>query len=237
MSETTQTFKNYIGGEWVAAADGRTTENRDPATGALLGHFPRSGQADVERAVAAAKTAFEGWRRTPAPKRGEMLYRVGALLAERKEEIARIMTREMGKVLVETRGDVQEAIDTAYLHGWRGAATLRQDRPVRVAEQVGHGLPRPDRRRRLSSRRSTSRSRSPRWKMLAGAHRRQHRHLQAGRGRAALGAQLVEILLDAGLPPDVVNWCMGRAERGHAAGRHPDVPVISFTGSTRSGAR
>ena len=67
MSEMAQTYRNYIGGEWVAAADGRTSENRDPATGALLGHFPRSAKADVDRAVAAAKTAFAGWRRTPAP--------------------------------------------------------------------------------------------------------------------------------------------------------------------------
>ncbi|MGZ3583398.1 MAG: aldehyde dehydrogenase family protein, partial [Ktedonobacterales bacterium] len=96
-------YRNYIGGEWVAAASGQTTENHDPANGELVGRFPRSGQADVDRAVAAAKTAYDGWRRTPAPKRGEILYRVGQLLSERKEEIAQILTREMGKVLVEAR--------------------------------------------------------------------------------------------------------------------------------------
>src|SRR5258707_14055824 len=109
MNTATPTYRNYIGGEWVAAADGRTSENRDPATGELLGLFPRSGQADVDRAVAAARAAFEGWRTTPAPKRGEILYRAGELLKERKEPMARDLTREMGKGLVEARGDVQEA--------------------------------------------------------------------------------------------------------------------------------
>src|SRR5690348_2876447 len=104
------THHNYIAGEWVAAAAGQTTENRDPATGELIGLFPRSGTADVERAVAAARAAFDGWRRTPAPRRGEILYRVGELLKERKEEVARTLTREMGKVLIEARGAVQEGI-------------------------------------------------------------------------------------------------------------------------------
>ena len=149
MSETAQTYKNYIGGEWVAAADGRTTENHDPATGELLGHFPRSGQADVERAVAAAKAAFEGWRRTPAPKRGEILYRVGALLAERKEEIARILTSEMGKVLVEARGDVQEAIDMAYYMAGEGRRLFGATVPSELPNKCGVWRARPARRRRL----------------------------------------------------------------------------------------
>src|SRR5690348_18468746 len=99
------TYHNYIAGDWIAAATGQTTENRDPATGELIGLFPQSDATDVDRAVAAATAAFDGWRRTPAPRRGEILYRVGELLKERKEEIAHTLTREMGKVLVEARGD------------------------------------------------------------------------------------------------------------------------------------
>src|SRR5262245_31813466 len=87
-----ETLKNYIGGEWVPSGTGRTTENRDPATGEVLALAPASNEEDVARAVAAAKAAFEGWRKTPAPKRGEILYRVGEILARRKEEIARTLT-------------------------------------------------------------------------------------------------------------------------------------------------
>jgi aldehyde dehydrogenase family protein len=173
MSETAQTYKNYIGGEWVAAADGRTTENHDPASGALLGHFPRSAQADVDRAVAAAKTAFEGWRRTPAPKRGEMLYRVGALLTERKEEIARILTSEMGKVLVEARGDVQEAIDMAYYMAGEGRRLFGAIVPSELPNKAAYGV----------------RDRDSKLEEHGGAHRREHRGPQASDRHAALGAE------------------------------------------------
>jgi alpha-ketoglutaric semialdehyde dehydrogenase len=107
--------RNYIGGEWVEPATGEYFENRNPARQSdLIGLWPRSGREDVERAVKAAREGFETWRRTPAPERGAILKTVGDILTRRKEEIARAATREMGKVLLETRGDVQEGIDTAY---------------------------------------------------------------------------------------------------------------------------
>src|SRR5262249_56912527 len=134
------TFRNHIGGEWVPAAAGRTVENYDPATGELIGHFPRSGQADVEAAVAAAKAAYDGWRRRPAPKRGEILYRVGRLLEERKEDVARVLTREMGKVLVEARGDVQEAIDMAYYMAGEGRRLFGTIVPSELPNKAAYGL-------------------------------------------------------------------------------------------------
>src|SRR5437763_1494488 len=108
-------FANFIGGEWVAPATGEYFENRNPADwDDVIGCFPRSGAEDVARAAASARRGFARWSKTPAPVRGEVLHRVGDLLVQRKEEIARAMTREMGKVLAETRGDVQEGIDTAH---------------------------------------------------------------------------------------------------------------------------
>ncbi len=108
-------FKNYIDGKWVEVRSGKTFENRNPANhNDIIGLFPASGADDVDEAIRAAKKAFPKWSRVPAPKRGEILYRVGELLARHKEEIARGMTREMGKILKETRGDVQEGIDTAF---------------------------------------------------------------------------------------------------------------------------
>ena len=116
-----KTYKNLIGGEWVESRTGQTFENRNPAdSNDLVGIFQHSGQEDVEAAVAAAREAFEKWRLVPAPRRAEIVYRAGQLLIERKEEYARDMTREMGKILKETRGDVQEAIDTAFYFAGEG---------------------------------------------------------------------------------------------------------------------
>ncbi|HEU4784539.1 MAG TPA: aldehyde dehydrogenase family protein, partial [Ktedonobacterales bacterium] len=134
------TYQNYIGGEWVDAASGETSENRDPATGELIGLFPRSGVEDVNRAVAAARKAFDGWRLTPAPKRGEILYRVGQLLAERKEEIARALTREMGKVLVEARGDVQEGVDMAFYMAGEGRRLFGSIVPSELPNKAAYGV-------------------------------------------------------------------------------------------------
>src|SRR3982751_483058 len=100
MATTTSTnFKNFIGGEWVDAASGETFESVGPATGETIGVFPKSGPEDVDRAVAAARAAFEEWRLVPAPRRGEILFRFGRLLIDRKEDISQLMTREMGKVI------------------------------------------------------------------------------------------------------------------------------------------
>jgi len=115
-SAETPTYKLFIAGEWVESTSGKTFESRNPAdTREVIGHFQAGTAADVAMAVRGAEMAGVLWRRTPAPKRGEILYRFGALMTENKERLARAMTREMGKVLAESRGDVQEGIDIAFL--------------------------------------------------------------------------------------------------------------------------
>src|SRR3712207_2751319 len=115
------TFRNFVGGQWIEPSSGAYLENRNPANPAdLIGRFPDSDQHDVDAAVRSARRGFEVWSRTPAPVRGDVLRRVGDLLVERKEALADAMTREMGKVLAETRGDVQEGIDTAYYAATEG---------------------------------------------------------------------------------------------------------------------
>jgi len=136
-----QTYKNFIEGAWVASHSGQTFENLNPAdTRDVIGTFQASDKRDVDNAVAAAKHAFESWRLVPAPKRAEILYRAGEVLAARKEEYARQMTREMGKVLKETRGDIQEAIDTAYYMAGEGrrqfGATVPSELPNKFAMAV-----------------------------------------------------------------------------------------------------
>jgi aldehyde dehydrogenase (NAD+) len=155
-------YGNYIGGAWKDAASGRTFDNRNPAdTSDLIGSFAESGPEDVERAVACAREAYPRWKALPAPKRGEILYRAAEILVKRKEDFSRDMTREMGKVLDETRGDVQEAIDMTYYmagEGRRSSARRRRPRcPTSSRCRCASRSASP-----ASSRRGTSRWRSPR---------------------------------------------------------------------------
>ena len=120
-STNTKVYKNFIDGEWVESSTGETFEDRNPAdTRDVVGIFQKSGKADVDAAVEAARHAFAKWRLVPAPRRAEIVFRAAEMLLERKDEYSRDMTREMGKILKETRGDTQEAIDTAYYFAGEG---------------------------------------------------------------------------------------------------------------------
>ena len=138
-----KTFQNYIDGEWVDAASGETFESTSPANGDAIGVFPRSSAEDVERAVTAAKSAYEDWRLVPAPKRGELLFRFAHLLSEQKEDLAQLMAHEMGKVLPEARGDVQEAIDMAYYMGGEGRRMFGQTTPSELRDKFNMSVRQP----------------------------------------------------------------------------------------------
>ena len=130
-------YKNYIGGAWVGSHSGHVFTSINPANGEVLGEITRSDAQDVDRAVQAASVAFDSWRKTPAPRRAEMLYRAGDILARRKEDLARFLTREMGKVLPEARGDVQEAIDMAYYMAGEGRRLFGYTVPVELPDKFG----------------------------------------------------------------------------------------------------
>src|SRR5215468_7754323 len=137
----TRVFKNFIDGQWVESSSGETFENRNPAdTREVVGLFQKSSRADVNAAVDAAKRAFAKWRLVPAPRRAEMVFRAAEILIERKEDYSRDMTREMGKVLAETRGDVQEAIDAGYYNAGEGrrlfGPTVPSEMPNKFAMAV-----------------------------------------------------------------------------------------------------
>jgi alpha-ketoglutaric semialdehyde dehydrogenase len=230
-----KTHRNYIGGEWTAAAEGRTSENRDPATGALIGHFPRSSQADVDRAVAAAKAAFEGWRKMPAPRRGEILYRVGEILKERKEEIARILTREMGKVLVEARGDVQEGIDMAYYMAGEGRRLFGAIVPSELPNKAAYGVREPIGVVACITPWNFPVA-IPSWKTMAALIAGNTIVFKPATDTPMSALALVEVFEQAGLPAGVLNLVMGSgSEVGMPLVRHPDVVAISFTGSNDVG--
>ena len=231
------TFQNFIAGAWVPAASGQTFENRNPADRRdLIGRFPRSGAEDVARAVDAAVRGFERWRRTPAPARGDVLRRVGDLLSARKEELADLMTREMGKPLSETRGDVQEGIDTAYYAAVEGRRLFGHTVPSELRDKWAMSFRRPIGIAGLITPFNFPLA-IPTWKMFPALVCGNAVIFKPGEDVPHTGHVLVEILLEAGLPPEVIQLLHGDGEVGAAIVEHPKIPLISFTGSTETGSK
>lgn len=235
MTIPAKIFQNYIGGKWLDAQSGQTFPNYNPATGELLGHFPLSDVADVDAAVKAARAAFAQWRLVPAPKRGEILYRVGALLTQHKEELARIMTQEMGKVLKETRGDVQEGIDMAYYMGGEGRRLFGYTVPVELPNKSGIALRDPVGVVACITPWNFPMA-IPTWKMFPALIAGNTVVLKPAEDTPLSALRLVELLYEAGLPKGVVNIIFGPGQpTGASLIQHPDVNIISFTGSTETG--
>jgi alpha-ketoglutaric semialdehyde dehydrogenase len=229
------TFQNFIGGEWVDAASGETFESTSPANGDAIGTFPRSGAEDVDRAVAAAKQAYEDWRLVPAPKRGEILFRFAHLLADQKEDLSQLMAREMGKVLPEARGDVQEAIDMAYYMGGEGRRLFGQTTPSELRDKFNMSIRQPIGVVGVITPWNFPIA-IPSWKTLPALVAGNTVVFKPATDTPTLGERYVEILVEAGVPAGVVNIVHGGGgEVGNALVEHPDVPVISLTGSRETG--
>src|SRR5438034_7190908 len=235
MTTTARVFQNHIGGKWQAAQSGQTFPNYNPATGELLGYFPLSDSTDVDAAVAAARAAFDTWRLVPTPKRGEILYRVGELLLHHKEELAQTMTQEMGKVLKETRGDVQEGIDMAYYMGGEGRRLFGYSVPVELPNKSGVAMRDPVGVVACITPWNFPVA-IPTWKMFPALIAGNTVVFKPASDTPMSALRLVEILYEAGLPEGVVNIVFGPGGTvGEALLHNPDVAVISFTGSTESG--
>jgi acyl-CoA reductase-like NAD-dependent aldehyde dehydrogenase len=229
------TFRNFIGGEWIDAKGGETFESVNPATGEVLGSFPRSSAADVDRAVAAAKDAYDGWRLTPAPKRAEFLYRFANLLAEQKAELTELMSREMGKVLAEAGGDVQEAIDMSLYMAGEGRRLFGQTTPSELPDKFMASMRMPVGVVGAITPWNFPIA-IPSWKLAPALVCGNTVVLKPAEDTPLLAERFVELLVDAGLPLGVVNVVHGFGEEaGDALVRHPDVPVITFTGSRETG--
>ena len=231
----TKSFKNYIAGAWVDAESGETFESTSPANGETLGVFPKSSATDVERAVEAAKEAYEDWRLTPAPKRGEILFRFGHLLAEQKEDVAQLMAHEMGKVLPEARGDVQEAVDMAYYMGGEGRRLFGQTTPSELRDKFNMSVRQPIGVVGVITPWNFPIA-IPSWKILPALVCGNTVVFKPATDTPYLGERFVELLDEAGVPPGVVNVVHGGGgEVGNAIVQHADVPVISLTGSRETG--
>ncbi len=229
-------FKNWIGGEWVDAKNGETFISTNPADPAdALGAFPRSTAEDVAAAVEAADRAFRDWSRTPAPKRAEVLYKVARLLEARKEDLARVMTREMGKVLNEARGDVQEAIDMAYYMAGEGRRLLGYTTPSELPLKACWAIRRPIGRIGLITPWNFPIA-VPSWKIFPALIAGNTVVWKPAEDTPRTAYEFAKLFEEAGLPPGVMNVVFGYGEEaGRPLVEHPKIDMISFTGSTEVG--
>jgi len=228
-------FKNYIGGKWVESVSGQTFDRKNPATGELVATYTKSNPADVDAAVSAAKEAFKSWRLYPAPKRGEILYKVANLLVERKEEFAREMTEEMGKVISEARGDVQEAIDMTFYMAGEGRRMYGQTTPSELQNKFNMSVRKPLGVAGIITPWNFPMA-IPSWKIMPAIISGNTVVFKPASFTPRTAIRFVQDSEEAGLPAGVVNLVMGGgADVGNAIVEHPDVPLISFTGSNDTG--
>jgi alpha-ketoglutaric semialdehyde dehydrogenase len=235
MSYTT--YENLIGGVWMPAKSGKTFLNLNPADHSdVVGAFPSSHGEDVDMAVAAAKKAFATWRLVPAPKRAEILVKAGFLLQERKEKFAQEMTREMGKVLAETRGDVQEAIDEAFYVAGEGRRLFGVTTPSELPSKFAMSVRMPVGVVGMITPWNFPMA-IPSWKLFPALVAGNTCVIKPAEDTPLSTLNLVQTLMDAGLPPGVVNIVFGFGpEAGAPLVSHKDVRAISFTGSSEVGS-
>ena len=228
---------NFIAGKWTPPRSGKTFDTRNPATGHLIAQCADSNADDMNDAVAAARDAFESWHRFPAPRRGELLYRVAERLFHYKEPLARALTSEMGKVLMEGRGDIQEAIDMAYYMGGEGRRQFGHIAPSELPNKSAYAIREPLGVVGLITPWNFPMA-IPAWKSFPALMMGNTVVLKPSPDTPYTAALFVKTLEEAGIPPGVVNLVMGSApDLGATLVKHPDVALISFTGSKATGGK
>jgi aldehyde dehydrogenase (NAD+) len=230
------TYNNFIDGRWIPSGTGKTFENRNPAnTGDLIGRFQQSARADVDEALAAASRAYEKWRLVPAPKRAELLFAAARLIAERKEAFARDMTREMGKVLSETRGDVQEAIDMTFYMAGEGRRMFGQTVPSELRNKFAMSVRQPLGVCSVITPWNFPMA-IPSWKITPALVCGNTVVFKPASQTPLSAINFVKVLEEAGIPKGVVNLVTGDGpEVGAPLTTDDAVKVVSFTGSTSVG--
>lgn len=227
--------KLFLNGEWSDSVTGETFEDINPATLEQIGVFQKASIDDVNRAVDSAMEAFLSWSRTPAPQRGKILFRAARVLEERKEELARLMTLENGKVLSEARGDVQEAIDMAYYAAGEGRRLLGETAPSELPDKFCLTVRRPIGVVGLITPFNFPLA-IPAWKIMPALVSGNTIVFKPSSDTPLLAEEMIKILIQAGVPPGVVNLVTGDgSEAGAALVRNRRVGAISFTGSLDTG--
>jgi len=229
-------YKNYIDGEWVLAQKEKTLESINPANkDEVIGIVPRSGPEDVDMAVEAGRKAYEEWRLMPAPGRGEIIFRAAELLLKRKEDLGRLVTKELGKVLPEGLGDVQEAIDMAYYMAGEGRRLSGETVPSELPDKDCKSLRVPVGVFALITPWNFPVA-IPAWKIFPALISGNTVVFKPSSYTPVCATKLVEILNEAGLPKGVLNLVHGTgAEAGNYLISHPKIDGISFTGSSAVG--
>lgn len=228
-------MNNFINNTWLPSETGRTFDNLNPADATdVIGAFPLSSSADVNAAVTAAAKAFETWRLVPAPKRGDILRKAGDIFTRRKDELADIMTREMGKTVTETKGDIQEAIDTAYYAATETRRLFGYTAPSEMSNKMNMSFRMPIGVCGIITAWNFPIA-VPSWKILPALAAGNTVVFKPSDDSPHSANIFAEILLEAGLPAGVFNVIHGDGEAGSAIVEHPAVRVVGFTGSTQTG--
>ncbi len=228
-------FQNYINGKWGSGRRGKTFDSINPANEELLARIQAADFEDLNAAVEAATKAFQSWRLTPAPLRGELLFKVGDILKQKKEELAQLLTQDMGKVIVEARGDVQEAIDMAYFMGGEGRRLLGYTAPVEMPNKFGMAVRDPAGVVGIITPWNFPIA-VPSWKIFPALVAGNTLIWKPSPETPAISAAFVKVFEEAGVPAGVFNLLMAPgAEVAKALVSHADVRVLSFTGSTTTG--
>ena len=228
-------FKNYINGQWVEPISGKYFNNINPAdNNDIIGEFPESGQDDVNSAVSAARQAFKTWKNVPAPKRGDLIKKVGDIFARRKDEIAQKMTREMGKPVYETKGDIQEAIDTAYYSASETRRLFGHTAPSEMENKMNMSFRIPIGVCGIITAFNFPIA-VPSWKILPAIASGNTVVFKPSKDVPHAGVMFAEVMEEAGIPPGVFNVILGKGYMGNMLVEHPDVNLIGFTGSTNIG--
>jgi acyl-CoA reductase-like NAD-dependent aldehyde dehydrogenase len=231
-------IRNFIDGKWTDSARGKKFASLNPAdTRQIVAEAPLSGREDVDRAVTSARQAFPAWRRFPAPRRGEILFRAGELLIRDKLKLGELVTREMGKVLAEGLGDVQEAIDMAFYMAGEGRRMQGETVPSELPDKDCKSFREPLGVCALVTPWNFPTA-IPAWKIFAALICGNTVVFKPSSNTPACAAALVSVLEEAGVPAGVVNLVCGAGEEvGEHLVTHPLVDAVSFSGSCAAGER
>ncbi len=228
-------YKLFINGEWVESKTGETFDDINPATLEIIGKIHKASEEDVKNAVDSAQEAFDSWSSTPAPQRAKILFRAARMLEEGKEELARLMTVEMGKVRKEARGDVQEAIDIAYYAAGEGRRLLGETTPSELPDKFCMTVRRPIGVVGLITPWNFPLA-IPAWKIMPALIAGNTLVLKPASDTPVMSVELVKILAEAGLPKGVLNLVMGEGSTvGSSIVHNKKIRAISFTGSLPTG--
>lgn len=232
------TYRNFINGQWVESESSRTVENINPAnTDDVLGTIRQATRDEARSAVESASQAFRGWRMTPAPARGRIVARAARLMEEHKEELAQLLTREEGKTISESRGELQRSINVAEFCAGESrrlnGETIQSELPSNFAYTIKQPLgvvacvtpwnfP----------------VAIPVWKIAPALVAGNTVVFKPATLTPATAVRIVEIFEEAGIPKGVLNLILGSgSDAGDEIIGHPAVKAVSFTGSNEVGIR